>query len=214
MIDATGLFSNIVGGPIGMTANVAGAVPKEHDSDAPITTGCPIGSMVQRPTGAFWRRGRPAQRVPGTWLTARMPGRSSAPERAGEPEPERTREVHPASAERAWWTFGVAVVRALGRAEAGEDAAHGDDVAQRQTFRRSLATTAAFSTIVVNAGLDEDAAEVLAVLAAAEFDPVLHHEIGALQRDRAKNRITLGTLLRLFAGFGGTGHRGGALRQR
>jgi hypothetical protein len=41
MIVATGLPSNIVGGPVGITTRVAGATPNEHDVIAPATTGCP-----------------------------------------------------------------------------------------------------------------------------------------------------------------------------
>ena len=69
----------------------------------------------------------------------------------------------------------------------------------RDRFARHLSTATPFSALVSNARLSFDEAEVLALLAAAEIEPTAHLTVAALQGDAAKNRLTIGTLMAIFA---------------
>ena len=118
-----------------------------------------------------------------------------------------------------WLEFGLGALDLLTRrsaraadsdAETAADAADDQPGALfdelRERFALGFAEATTFSVVAANAGLGLDDAEVLAVLAAAELEPSQHRRIAALQGDAAKNRITLGTLVELFAGV--DGHRG------
>jgi AAA+ superfamily predicted ATPase len=73
-------------------------------------------------------------------------------------------------------------------------------------FVNALSEPSAFSMLVSNVGLDADEAQVFALLLAVEVDASLHFEVAALQRDNARNRLTLGTIVEAFTGA--AGHRG------
>ncbi len=72
----------------------------------------------------------------------------------------------------------------------------------RAHLHAALAHPNPFSIIAGNARLNSDDAEVLALALACEADPDLHGLVGHLQDDPAKNRLTLGTVIKLFADGG------------
>jgi hypothetical protein len=100
-----------------------------------------------------------------------------------------------------WLEFGRAVLRAA------HDDPNGDaapvDVARSAVDGR-LDDPGAFATLVANAWLDDDSAEVLAFLLAIEFDPSLQPLVAELRGDLARTRPTLGVLSVAF----GPGHAG------
>ena len=73
-------------------------------------------------------------------------------------------------------------------------------------FAAAMSEPSAFSTLVANAGLEFDEAQVFALLLAVEVDASLHLEVAALQRDSNRNRLTLGTIVEAFSGV--PEHRG------
>ncbi|HEY5663236.1 MAG TPA: AAA family ATPase [Ilumatobacter sp.] len=112
--------------------------------------------------------------------------------------------------------FGQEVLAILvaGRRLAGDEASSGDRKKARAALDARLAAAvtgfdavfdspSAFGTLVSNAGLTRHEAQVFAVLLAVEVDPSLHLEVAALQRDQARNRLTLGTIGEAFAGVAG-----------
>ncbi len=70
-------------------------------------------------------------------------------------------------------------------------------------FTAALDQPSVFSTLVSNVGLRADEAQVFALLLSVEVDASLHLEVAALQRDAARNRLTLGTIVEAFAGESG-----------
>lgn len=119
-----------------------------------------------------------------------------------------------------WLTFGqemIAIVASARRLASGSEAdpGGGDDEIARPAerlddllagFDEVLGEPNAFSMLVSNAELGTDEAQVFALLLAVEVDPSLHLQVGALQRDAARNRLTLGTIGEAFSGV--AGHRG------
>ena len=125
-------------------------------------------------------------------------------------------EATPTTQPISWLGFGqelIAIVKA-GR-EALDSAAKvakrratlGDRVAvATERFSSVLDEPSAFATLVSNIGLTLDEAHVFALLLAVEVDASLHLEVAALQRDSARNRLTLGTIVEAFSTI--EGHSG------
>lgn len=124
----------------------------------------------------------------------------------------------------AWLTFGRTILRLFADSqlppapEAVEDANQfatqepalsRDSALSRVAQLRSelgvaLQHDGAFAALAANAGLDQDAAEVLAVVTAAEADWSVQQLIGRVNGDANRNRVPVGWLPLLF----GKGHRG------
>ncbi len=84
-----------------------------------------------------------------------------------------------------------------------DDAGPDDDAAphaaadldeRRRELREALADDDAFAVLVANAGLRDEEAEVLALLATAEVDSSCRNLVAALQGDSRAGHLTLGTL--------------------
>ena len=91
-----------------------------------------------------------------------------------------------------------AIEAATGRAAISDRVA-----AATERFASALDQPSAFATLVSNIGLTVDEAQVFALLLAVEVDALLHLEVAALQRDSARNRLTLGTIVETFDGHSG-----------
>jgi ATP-dependent 26S proteasome regulatory subunit len=95
----------------------------------------------------------------------------------------------------AWLAYGRSLIDSLGPGE--RDPIDRGDLDDR--FAASLAEPGAFQTLLANIEAELDTAQVLAVLLAVEVDPSLHHQVAAAQRDPSRNRLTLGSIVQLFA---------------
>ncbi len=106
----------------------------------------------------------------------------------------------------AWIEFGRAVVVdavVARREEGGNVATPGVIDEARAHLHAALSEPSPFSIVAANARLTLDDAEVLALALACEADPDLHRLVGHLQDDPTKNRLTLGTVIKLFGDGGG-----------
>jgi hypothetical protein len=103
-----------------------------------------------------------------------------------------------------WLAFGTGALAALADRRAGTGSEALADL--RERFEGGARQESTFAVIAANARLPLDDAEVLAVLAAAEFEPSQHLLVADIQGHAAKNRLTLGTLVDLFSSV--EGHRG------
>jgi AAA+ superfamily predicted ATPase len=107
----------------------------------------------------------------------------------------------------AWIEFGRAVVVdavVARRDEGGNVSSPGVIDEARAHLHASLSEPSPFSIVAANARLTLGDAEVLALALACEADPDLHRLVGHLQDDPGKNRLTLGTVIKLFGDGGGT----------
>ena len=101
----------------------------------------------------------------------------------------------------AWIEFGRAVLVdavVARREESGDVVSPGVIEEARARLRAALAHPSPFSIVAANARLALDDAEVLALTLACEADPDLHRLVGHLQDDPTRNRLTLGTVIKLF----------------
>ncbi|MEO5723551.1 MAG: ATP-binding protein [Ilumatobacteraceae bacterium] len=104
-----------------------------------------------------------------------------------------------------WFRFGSLLIHDLftrsrddSATESTDGSSTGDLDGAREELRDSLSGSSPFASLVFNAGMSVDAAEILAVATAAEVDHRLRHLIGAAQSNPGSSVMTLGVIRSMF----------------